>query len=47
MDHENAHVAFLRRTLGDRAIPKPQFDFTAGGAIPNPFKNYEVFKILA
>lgn len=47
MDHENAHVAFLKQTLGDRAIPKPEFDFTAGGAIPNPFQDYEVFKILA
>ncbi|MBA3317224.1 MAG: ferritin-like domain-containing protein, partial [Gemmatimonadales bacterium] len=46
-DHENAHVAFLKRTLGGQAIAKPQFDFTAGGAIPNPGKDYEVFKILA
>ena len=46
-DHENAHVAFLKRTLGSRAIERPEFDFTAGGAIPNPFRNYEVFKILA
>ena len=45
--HENAHVRFLRRTLGDQAIPKPEFDFTAGGALPNPFQDYEVFKILA
>lgn len=47
MDHENAHVAFLKRALGGQAIPKPEFDFTAGGAIPNPFQDYEVFKILA
>ena len=46
-EHENAHVAFLRRTLGRRAVPKPRFDFTAGGALPNPFRDYEVFKILA
>ncbi len=46
-DHENAHVAFLKRTLGPRAVPRPEFDFTAGGAIPNPFRDYEVFKILA
>ena len=45
--HENAHVAFLKQTLGSRAIEKPQFDFTAGGAIPDPFRNYEVFKLLA
>lgn len=46
-DHENAHVFFLKRTLGSRAIAKPEFDFTAGGAVPDPFKDYEVFKILA
>lgn len=45
--HENAHVAFLKRALGAQAAPKPEFDFTAGGAIPNPFRDYEVFKILA
>jgi ferritin-like protein len=46
-DHENAHVAFLKQALGSQAIAKPEFDFTAGGAIPNPFKNYEIFKIVA
>ncbi len=45
--HENAHVAFLKKALGSQAISRPEFDFTAGGAIPNPFKNYEVFKIVA
>ncbi len=45
--HENGHVKFLLATLGDAAAPKPDFDFTAGGALPNPFKDYEVFKILA
>ena len=46
-EHENEHVRFLRRTLGSAAVPKPQFDFTAGGALPNPFKDYELFKLLA
>lgn len=45
--HENAHVTFLKQTLGSLAVPRPEFDFTAGGALPNPFRNYEVFKILA
>lgn len=45
--HENIHVAFLKQTLGGQAIAKPEFDFTAGGAIPDPFRNYEVFKIVA
>lgn len=46
-EHENAHVAFLKQVLGSQAVSKPDFDFTAGGAIPNPFRDYEVFKILA
>ena len=45
--HEDTHVAFLKNTLGGQAVAKPKFDFTAGGAIPNPFKNYEVFTLLA
>lgn len=45
--HENAHVKFLKQALGSQAVPKPEFDFTAGGALPNPFKHYEVFTILA
>jgi hypothetical protein len=46
-DHENAHVAFLKQALGGQAVSRPEFDFTAGGALPNPFKHYEVFTILA
>ena len=46
-DHENAHVAFLKQALGGAAVAKPEFDFTAGGALPDPFRNYEVFQILA
>lgn len=45
--HENAHVKFLKETLGAHAVAQPEFDFTAGGALPNPFRNYEVFTILA
>lgn len=45
--HENAHVTFLKRALGAQAVEKPTFDFTAGGAIPDPFRDYEVFKLLA
>lgn len=46
-EHEDAHVAFLKRTLVNLAVDRPEFDFTAGGALPNPFKHYEVFQILA
>ena len=35
-EHENAHVAFLIDNLGDDAVAKPTFDFTAGGAF-DPF----------
>ncbi|HZF66003.1 MAG TPA: ferritin-like domain-containing protein [Chitinophagaceae bacterium] len=48
-DDENKHVAFLKSVLGNDAVPKPNFDFTAGGAFPNPFAagNYDVFLALA
>jgi len=48
--HENAHVNFLRRTLqalGFMAVSKPNFDFTAKGAFPTVFSNYDVFKTVA
>ena len=34
--HESAHVDFLAEVLGDAAVAKPTFDFTAGGAF-DPF----------
>jgi len=38
--HEDAHVAFLRRTLGSRAVNKPTFDYTAGDGSGNgPFRD--------
>lgn len=33
-DHENAHVKFLKQVLGDKAVSKPTFDFTAGELLP-------------
>lgn len=36
--HESQHVAFLKKALGTMAVAKPMFDFTAGGAFPDPFK---------
>lgn len=45
-DHENAHVAFLKVVLGGEAIPKPIFDFTAGGTL-DPFTNYQTFLLLS
>jgi len=45
--HEEAHVAFLRQTLGSRAIAKPTFDFTAGGALADVFSNAQTFMGVA
>ncbi len=50
--HENAHVEFLRNTLGRSARPKPTFDFTAGngsgtGPFADVFSNYETFKAVS
>lgn len=44
--HEAAHVAFLQTTitaLGGSPAAKPEFDFTAGGAFPTVFSDYQVF----
>ena len=41
--HETAHVALLKSVLGSKAAPKPTFDFTAGGAFADVFRNYQTF----
>ncbi|SJN19730.1 ferritin-like domain-containing protein [Sphingobacterium sp. JB170] len=46
-DHEVAHVAFLKQVLGDKAVSKPTFDFTAGGAFAPVFSDYDTFLALA
>lgn len=45
--HENAHVKLLKSVLGGQAVEKPPFDFTAKGAFPNPFANYDVYVLLS
>ena len=45
-DHEQAHVDFLLETLGDAAVEKPDFDFTAGGAFA-PYQDYGQFRLLS
>jgi len=46
LQHESAHVDFLMAGLGADSIPKPEFDFTAGGAF-DPFNNYQTFLALS
>jgi len=41
--HETAHVNLLRSVLGSKAAAKPNFDFTAGGAFADVFRNYQTF----
>lgn len=47
---ENQHTFVLKSTIqsmGGMAIEKPRFDFTAKGAFPTVFSNYDVFKTVA
>ncbi|MCH4823665.1 ferritin-like domain-containing protein [Gramella lutea] len=46
LKHEDEHVKFLLTALGENAIEKPQFDFTAGGAF-NTFGDYQTFLLLS
>lgn len=45
--HENDHVAVLKATLRSSAIGQLKFDYTAGGTLPNPFKDYPTFFLLS
>ncbi|WP_234733549.1 ferritin-like domain-containing protein [Tellurirhabdus bombi] len=48
--HENAHVNFLRSaitSLGGTPVSNLKFDFTAKGAFPTVFSNFEVFKTVS
>ncbi|MEP7086887.1 MAG: ferritin-like domain-containing protein [Gemmatimonadota bacterium] len=45
--HENAHVAYLLAALGDAAVAKPNFDFTAGGMFADVFSNYATFQAVS
>lgn len=47
MKHEVAHVRVLQSLLGERAIQKPAFDFTAGGTFPGAFSDARTFMALA
>ena len=41
--NEVTHRAILLTVLGPRAIPKPTFDFTARGMVPDVFSNLDTF----
>jgi rubrerythrin len=41
--HEAAHVEVLKAALGEHAVKKPTFDFTAKGAFADVFSNYKTF----
>lgn len=44
--HEIEHVLFLNVTiagLGKKPVSEPKFDYTAGGAFPDVFSNYDTF----
>lgn len=47
--HENAHVVFLKGVLSSlgTSLDSPTFDFTAGGAFPTVFSDYNVFLAIA
>lgn len=52
--HEAAHVAFLQAAINNAggtpgSFPQGGFDFTAGGALPDPFAagNYQIFLALS
>lgn len=50
--HENAHVEYLKATLGASARPKPTFDYTYGngsgtGPFADVFTNYATFTAVA
>ena len=45
--HETQHVNFLKGALGTKAVGKPTFDFSAKGAFPNPFGNFDTFVFLS
>lgn len=49
-NHEARHVNFLKDTLGAMGVTPadaPEFDFTAGGAYPTVFDDYDVFLAVA
>jgi hypothetical protein len=41
--HEAAHVEVLKAALGEHAVKKPEFDYTAKGAFEDVFSNYQTF----
>ncbi|AQG81404.1 ferritin-like domain-containing protein [Spirosoma montaniterrae] len=45
--HEEVHVKLLKSVLGSRAIAKPGFDYSAKGAFPDTFRNFQTFAAVS
>ncbi len=45
--HEQLHVRLLKSVLGTRAINKPTFDYSAKGAFPDTFRNFQTFAAVS
>jgi hypothetical protein len=45
--HEELHVKLLKMVLGDKAIAKPRFDYTAKGNFPDVFSNFQTFAAVS
>ncbi|ADB38826.1 ferritin-like domain-containing protein [Spirosoma linguale] len=45
--HEELHVKLLKKVLGDKAIPKPAFDYSAKGNFPDTFSNFQTFAAVS
>lgn len=45
--HEELHVKLLKTVLGSQAISKPGFDYSAKGAFPDTFRNFQTFAAVS
>lgn len=45
--HEELHVKLLKMVLGAKAIAKPAFDYSAKGAFPDTFSNFQTFAAVS
>ncbi len=45
--HEQIHVKLLQTVLGSKAIAEPKFDYSAKGAFPDTFSNFQTFTAVS